>query len=149
MRYLGIDLGDKRIGLAVSDPSGLLATPLGVYQREYIEADIAFLAEKLNETKAQEVVLGLPRNMDGSYGERAQIVRNFGQKLAEALGVKVHYYDERLSTIQAERVLLAADMSRKKRRKVIDKLAAQLILQGFLDQRCQQENNQATRGHNV
>jgi putative Holliday junction resolvase len=134
-RVLALDLGEKRIGLAVSDPEGLLASGRGVYLRRGLEEDLAYLERLVAEEGIGEVVLGLPQKMDGSLGPEAQGVLNFKALLEERLKLPVALFDERLTTAEAERVLLEADLSRRKRKGVRDELAAVLILQGYLNAR--------------
>lgn len=136
MRILGLDLGEKTIGLAVSDPMGWTAQGRGVIRRRaVIEYDLAELARVISEERIEEIVVGLPRNLNGSEGIKAAGSREFGTLLGERFGLPVHYWDERLSTAGAQRALLEADLSRQKRKKVIDQQAAVFILQGFLDRR--------------
>jgi putative Holliday junction resolvase len=137
VRILGLDVGEKRIGLAVSDPLGITAQGLEVLKRQDPETDLARLVEVARQWGVQEIVLGLPRHMDGRPGKAVPEILKLGQRLQEALGVKVATRDERLTTVEAERVLLQADLSRRRRRQVVDRLAAVLILQGYLDQRRQ------------
>jgi len=133
VRLLGLDLGSKRIGVALSDELGLTAQPLLVLERRSRAKDIQALGELIEAHQVEEVVLGLPRRMSGELGPEAEKVQVFGRLLAEATGRPVAYWDERLSTVSAERVLLQGDVSRAKRKRVIDKVAASLILQGYLD----------------
>ena len=137
VRILALDVGEKRIGLAVSDPLGITAQGLEVLTRRDPETDLARLIEVARQWGVQEIVLGLPRHMDGRPGKAVPEILELGQRLKEALGVKVATLDERLTTAEAERVLLQADLSRRRRRQVVDRLAAVLILQGYLDQRRQ------------
>lgn len=132
---MALDLGEKRIGLAVSDPQRLLASGRGIYRRRGLEEDLEYLAKLVREEEVEEIVLGLPRNMDGSLGEQAKRALEFGHLLEERLGLKVEFFDERLTTAEAERVLLEVDLSRRRRKEVRDELAAVLILQGYLDYR--------------
>ncbi len=134
-RILALDVGKKRIGLAVSDPLGLTAQGLGVLERRDWEADLARLLEMARPYRVQEVLVGLPRHMDGRLGAQAEEILALAQALGEALGVKVATWDERLSTVEAERLLISADMSRKRRRRVVDQVAATIILQAYLDSR--------------
>ncbi|MBM4287955.1 MAG: Holliday junction resolvase RuvX [Deltaproteobacteria bacterium] len=134
-RILGLDLGAKRIGLALSDALGLTAQGLTVLQRRGGERDLDQVVELAGKHEVQEIVLGLPRHLDGRLGDAAVEVLAWAEALRERLGIPVHTWDERLTTLQAERVLIQADVSRRKRRLVIDKLAAVLILQAFLDAR--------------
>ncbi len=131
-RTLAIDLGDRRVGLAVSDPLGVTAQGLPTLSRRGDPIDLPALVALCAEREVSRVVVGLPRNMDGSEGPRAKLCREFARRLREALGLPVYLWDERLSTAEAERVLLIADVSRGKRRDVIDRMAAQIILQGYL-----------------
>lgn len=133
IRILALDVGQKRIGLAVSDPLGLTAQGLGVLERKGREADLARLLEAAREYHVQEVLVGLPRHLDGRPGAQTEDILDLAQALAQALGVPVTTWDERLSTKEAERVLIAADLSRRRRRQVVDKMAAVLILQAYLD----------------
>lgn len=134
---IGLDVGDVRIGVAVSDLMGLTANPRETYVRKKndLQADIAYFCEYAKREDADAFVLGLPKNMDGSEGPRAEITRQFGDMLAGASGLPVIYQDERLTTVSAERVLLEADMRREKRKQVIDKVAAAIILQAYLDRK--------------
>jgi len=134
-RILAIDPGERRLGLAISDPEGVLASGLEVYQRRGLEEDLRYLQEVVEEWDVGEIVLGLPQNMDGSLGERAEEALEFKRLLEERLRLPVHLFDERLTTAEAERVLLEADLSRRRRKQLRDKLAAVLILQGYLDRR--------------
>jgi len=136
-RILALDLGERRIGLAVSDPDLILASGRGVYLRRNLEDDLQYLKGLILEEDVKEIVLGLPRNMDGSLGEQAERALEFKRLLEERLDLPVVLFDERLTTAEAERVLLEADLSRRKRKEVRDELAAVLILQGYLDHRAQ------------
>lgn len=130
---MGLDPGTKRIGVAVSDRLRMTATALEAVPRAKFPRDAARLAEIAAGRGIAGVVVGLPRNMDGSEGPRAQSARAFARNVAEALGLPVALWDERLTTVAAERTLLEADSSRKRRSEVIDRLAAAYILQGALD----------------
>ncbi|MFQ5565018.1 MAG: Holliday junction resolvase RuvX [Paracoccaceae bacterium] len=130
---MGLDLGTKTIGVAVSDGLRMTATALETVRRTKFAADAARLEEIIAGRGIAAVVLGLPRNMDGSEGPRCQSARAFARNLAARVDRPIAFWDERLSTVAAERALLAADSSRKRRRKVIDKVAAAYILQGALD----------------
>jgi len=133
MRILGIDYGTKRLGLALSDEDEILASPLSVRAGTTNTDDIRFLASLVRGRKVQEIVLGLPLNMDGSRGEMAREVQEFAAELRSGCNVPVILFDERLTTSEAERVLIQADISRKKRKNLRDGLAAVLILQAYLD----------------
>lgn len=133
MRYLGIDYGRKRTGVAICDEKERIASPLTVItgQRDLVSR-ITEIAER---EQAGGIVVGLPLNMDGSEGKATKVVREFGARLAEAMGVQVLFHDERLSSFDAEQKLIEADLSRKKKKKRIDAVAAASILQSFLDQK--------------
>ena len=135
MRKLGIDYGDARLGFALSDPMGIIASPLEVYQRRGEENDFKYIAELIKAKEVDTAVIGLPVNMDGSSGDRAQKSKDFGDKLKAKCGVKVEYIDERLTTVSAERYLIEGNVRREKRKEVIDKIAAQIILQSYLDRK--------------
>ena len=132
-RILGLDVGDKRIGVAVSDAFGWTAQAVKVINRDSFEKDVAELQKIIETYAVEEIVVGLPKNMDGSVGERAIRTTLYSEQLNEALQLPVVLWDERLSTVAATRTLLEADLSRRKRKQVIDKLAAVIILQGYLD----------------
>lgn len=149
MRILGIDFGEKRIGLAIANPILSIAQPLSVLQRKNIDTDIKELEGIIKEYDIEEIVLGLPLNMNGSKGKKAQEAIDFGELLKERLKLKISFYDERLSTAQGERVLLQADLTRAKRKNVRDKIAAQIILQSYLDQREAQSGQSGTEKRDV
>ena len=132
-RLLGLDVGSKTIGLALSDATRAVATPLSTIRRTKFARDVAELAEIIETHDIFGLVIGLPLNMDGSEGPRAQSVRAFARNLGNQLNLPLVFWDERLSTAAAERTLLDADASRKRRGEVIDKVAAAFILQGALD----------------
>jgi len=129
----GLDLGDKTIGVAISDLRRSVATPIEVIRREKFTLDAARLLALLAERGAAGIVLGLPLNMDGSTGPRVQATQAFARNLEKLTALPICYWDERLSTVAAERALLEADTSRKRRKEVIDQVAAGYILQGALD----------------
>jgi len=130
---MGLDLGDKTVGVAVSDLMGTVATPLETVRRKKFTLDAARLLEIIKGRDIAGIVLGLPRNMDGSEGPRCQKTRAFARNLSRLTEVSIGFWDERLSTVAAERALLEADTSRKRRSEVIDHVAASYILQGVLD----------------
>lgn len=130
---MGLDLGTKTIGVAVSDTARRVASPLSTLRRGKFTTDAAALAAIAEARGIGGVVLGLPRNMDGSEGPRAQSTRAFARNLAAVMPTPVTFWDERLSTVAAERALLEADTSRRRRAEVIDHVAAGFILQGLLD----------------
>ena len=129
----GLDLGDKTIGVALSDLRRQVATPIEVIRREKFTLDAAKLLALLQARGAVGIVLGLPLNMDGSVGPRVQATQAFARNLEKLTALPICYWDERLSTVAAERALLEADTSRKRRKEVIDQVAAGYILQGALD----------------
>ncbi len=130
---MGLDLGTKTIGVAVSDTFRSVATPLETVRRKKFGTDAARLIELIEARNIAGVVLGLPFNMDGSEGPRCQSTRAFARNLARLIDIPITFWDERLSTVAAERALLEADTSRKRRSEVIDHVAAGYILQGLLD----------------
>jgi putative Holliday junction resolvase len=131
---MGLDLGDKNIGVAVSDPMGWTAQAVEVIRRRGEDgAELGRLKELVNEYGVEMVLVGLPKNMDGTVGDRGRKALGYAGLLRKELGVPVEMWDERLSTVSAGKILLEADMSRAKRKKVIDKTAAAIILQGYLD----------------
>lgn len=130
---IGLDLGTKTIGVAVSDTFRSVATPLETVRRKKFGVDAARLLELIAERNIAGIVLGLPFNMDGTEGPRCQSTRAFARNLAKLADVPITYWDERLSTVAAERALLEADTSRKRRSEVVDHVAAGYILQGALD----------------
>ncbi|WIY25241.1 Holliday junction resolvase RuvX [Parasedimentitalea psychrophila] len=130
---IGLDLGDKTVGVAVSDLMGTVATPLLTVRRKKFTLDAAQLLDIIKGRDIAGIVLGLPRNMDGSEGSRCQKTRAFARNLSRLTELPIGFWDERLSTVAAERALLEADTSRKRRSEVIDHVAAAYILQGALD----------------
>jgi putative Holliday junction resolvase len=133
VRILGLDIGSKRIGVAISDELGFTAQGLETISCKSPEQDAAAIFRLTEKYSAEEIVVGIPYNMDGTVGPQAEKVRATIETIKQQVTIPIREWDERLSTAAAERVLLEADMSRSKRRKVIDKLAAVLILQGYLD----------------
>lgn len=129
----GLDLGDKTIGVAVSDTMLSVATALETIRRKKFSHDAARLMEIVADRALGGIILGLPRNMDGSEGPRCQSTRAFARNLSRLTDLPIGYWDERLSTVAAERALLEADTSRRKRAELIDHVAASFILQGALD----------------
>ncbi len=132
---MGLDVGSKTVGVAVSDALGITAQGVTTVRRTGLKRDLAALEALAREHEVTRAVVGLPINMDGTEGPRAEASREFARALEQALGIPVELWDERLSTVAAERALLEADVSRAKRRQVIDQVAATLILQGWLDAR--------------
>ena len=136
MRVLGIDLGSKRIGIATSDRSGTIATPYTVLLRcGSMGGDHRNIAKMVVEEEAEAVIVGLPLNMDGSEGKAAQSARAEVERMATVVGVPVYVHDERLTTVAADRVMMEQNMNAQARRKVVDKWAAAVILQAWLDSR--------------
>jgi len=136
MRIMGLDLGESRIGVALSDELLLTAQGLCVLHSRGIANDLAQVVELIEKNAVTHLVIGLPRNMDGSSGPMVDKVREFGRQITSRKPELVlEYWDERLTTTAAQRVLVEADMSRSRRRKVVDKVAAGLILQGYMDLR--------------
>lgn len=133
MRILGLDVGDKTIGVAISDELGWTAQGLEVIRRRKLEDDLLRLVEIIDAYNVDEIVVGLPKNMNGTIGSRAKITVEFSEILGTKVTVPIKLWDERLTTASAERTLIEADVSRKKRKQVVDKIAAMLILQGYLD----------------
>jgi putative Holliday junction resolvase len=132
-RIMGIDYGDARIGIAVSDLMGWTAQGVTTIKHQSDARDLDEIGRLMAQYDVSELVLGLPKNMNGSIGPRGELSEKFARKLERRFKVPVHLWDERLTTVAAERTLLEADVSRKKRRQVVDKLAATLILQNYLD----------------
>jgi len=134
MRVLALDVGDRRIGIAVSDPLGFTAQGLETYTRTGDEAaDAAYIVATAKKYVPVRLLFGMPRNMDGSYGFQSEKVRAFADAVLALWDGEHAFFDERLTTVSAERVLMEAELDWKKRRKVVDKLAATIILQGYLD----------------
>ena len=131
-RVLGLDVGDRRIGIAVSDAGRVIASPHSVYTRVGYSLDVRHILALCRELDASLVLCGLPRNMDGSEGFQAEKVRAFAEKLREA-GLEVAFQDERLSTVAAHQALIEGGMRREERKHTVDKVAAAVILQQFLD----------------
>lgn len=134
-RILAIDLGDRRVGLAVSDESAIVALGAGVYHRKGTRDDIDAIVNRSHELDCTEIVVGLPKNMNGTLGPRALKSMEFAQELERRSGLQVRLWDERLTTMEAERLMIDADVSRKRRKQVIDEAAAILILEGYLASR--------------
>jgi len=135
MRILGLDMGKRRTGVAISDELSLTATPLRTIKASGKAALIKEIREIIEEYGVDEIVVGLPLNLDGTAGAKATEVARFAKALEKATALKVHCWDERFSTVAVTRVLIEADLSRAKRKEVIDKTAAAYILQGFLESR--------------
>ncbi len=134
MRSLGLDIGDKRIGVALSDPQGILASPLTIISCKDDRLDIEAITGIISQNQVEQIIVGLPRSMDGSIGKQAEKVKVFTQKLCEHTDLPVRFRDERLTTVSAKRLRQA--VNRKKTREKVrhDAMAAALILQGYLDE---------------
>lgn len=135
MRIMGLDVGKRRIGIAISDELGITAQALTTLEKGRFEEILKTIRALAQKYEVKEIVVGLPRHMNGDLGKEGDEIVNFGKTLGKELGISVVFWDERLSTVAAERALLAGDVSRVKRRKVIDKIAASWILGGYLNWR--------------
>ncbi|MFB0918187.1 MAG: Holliday junction resolvase RuvX [Clostridiaceae bacterium] len=133
MRILGLDVGDRRIGIAVSDPTGLIATGLNVLKRTSLEEDLKEILKYVEEYKVDAVVSGLPKNMDGTTGFQANKVLDFLEELKKVYSGKIITWDERLTTVSAHRLMAEKKTKINKRKQEVDKIAACYILQGYLD----------------
>lgn len=134
MRIMGLDVGSKTIGVAISDELGITAQGFKTIKRKAMEDDLRELYTIISQFQIEKIVVGLPKNMDGSLGKQAEFVLGWIEDFKNKIQLPVETWDERLSTVEASKTLLKADLSRKKRKGVIDKLAAVLILQGYLQQ---------------
>ncbi len=136
MRYLGLDLGSKTLGVSVSDASGLIASSYTIIRHnEEYEKLIDEVKKIVEEKKVDKIVLGLPKNMNGTIGPKGELSYKFKEMLENKIGLEVYLEDERLSTKEANNLLIKNDTSRKKRKKVIDSMAATIILQSYLDKK--------------
>lgn len=133
MRIMAIDYGDAHTGVAISDPTGLLAGTATTIHSRKAEVVLEELARLVRENQVDEVVMGFPRNMDGTEGPRAQLYREFAQRVEEATGLRPVLWDERRTTVDAHRILFEGGKNAKKRKKTVDAVAASLILEGYLD----------------
>lgn len=133
MRIMALDVGSRTIGIACSDALLMTAQGIETIRRTSLENDFNRLRELISEYEVHEVVVGMPKNMNGTNGDRAEKTEEFVEKMKAVIDLPVTFWDERLSTVMAERQLIAADVSRKKRKGIIDKMAAVVILQGYLD----------------
>ncbi len=134
MRLMGLDIGSHTIGVAISDELKVTAQGLKTIRRKSMEEDLNEISNLISEFKIDKIVVGLPKNMDGTLGKQAKMVFQWIKNLKEKINLPVVTWDERLTTIEASKVLLQADLSRQKRKRVIDKISAILILQGYLNQ---------------
>lgn len=133
MRIMGLDVGERTIGVAVSDEMGWTAQGVETIRRQSNEKDFARLEALIQQFQITEIVVGLPKNMNGTIGPSGEACMAFADRVAERTSLPVNLWDERLTTMAAQKMLIAADVSRQKRKQVIDKMAATLILQGYLD----------------
>lgn len=132
---MGLDYGDKRIGVAISDAFGWTAQGVEVIERKKEGDYLERIRELVREQEVDSIVVGLPKNMNGTIGPRGEICMAFAEELRQTLSMPVHLWDERLTTVSAQRTLLEADVSRRKRKQVVDKMAAAILLQNYLDSR--------------
>jgi putative holliday junction resolvase len=135
MRILCLDVGEKKIGISLSDPTGIIAQGLRLYRREVLRKDMAELKKVVDDYEVEEIVIGLPRDLSGEMGKKALEIRAFSDEVKKHLTLPVVLWDERFSTNEAHRVFEMANVSHKKRRPFLDVMASQLILQGYLDAR--------------
>ena len=133
MRILGLDIGQKTIGVAISDPLGFTAQGITTIRRKKKEEDINEVVNLCKEYSVETIVVGLPKNMNGSIGFAGEKIMEFTELLKDSVECKIELWDERLTTVAAHRAMLEADLSRSKRKKIVDKIAATYILQGYLD----------------
>ena len=138
-RILGLDFGEKRIGVAVSDALNIIAQSVGTIERKGIKSDLKKIQELVQEYNAGRLIVGLPLNMNGTKGRSANLAIDFVNKVKKEIQIEVEMVVERLTTRQGERIFLEADVSREKRKKNLDKIAAQLILQIYLDLHVQKD----------
>lgn len=133
MRILGLDIGQKTVGVAISDPLGFTAQGITTIRRVKKTQDILEVKKFCDEYSVEKIVVGLPKNMDGSIGFAGEKIQEFSKLIEDATNLEIIYWDERLTTVAAHRAMLEADLSRSKRKKIVDKVAATYILQGYLD----------------
>ena len=134
-RKMGLDLGNVNIGIAFSDPMAMFASGFVNYRRRSLEQDLRYIADMAKDKGVDTIVVGLPINMDGTDGERVQFTYDFCAELKKYTSIPIVYQDERLTTVSAEKLLISADVRREKRKKVIDEVAASIILQNYLDKK--------------
>ena len=134
MRSLGLDIGDERIGVAVSDPEGILASPFTIISRRDERLDVEAIIDIINQKQVERIIVGLPRSMDGSIGKQAEKVKAFVQKLCSQVDVPVEFRDERLTTVSAEHLMRTTNAPKTRRKARYDAIAAALILQAYLDE---------------
>ena len=134
-RKMGLDLGDVNIGIAFSDPMGMFASGFENYRRRGLELDLDYIVSLIKQKEVDTIVVGLPLNMDGTKGERVEKTYAFCENLSQKTEVPIVYVDERLTTVSAQKLLISADVRREKRKTVVDKIAACIILQSYLDKK--------------
>ncbi len=139
-RLLGVDYGSARVGLAVSDPERKIASPLTTYQRRDAEQDGRYFRERVREEEVSQLVVGLPVHLDGREGQKAAEARAFGKWLGDVTGLPVVFWDERFTTVEAESALWDAGLTHKRRKERRDRVAAQILLQAYLDAGCPDES---------
>ncbi len=133
MKLLGVDYGDSRIGIAASDELEIMAFPLKTIKSESMRKNIDTVTAVAKEENAELIVVGLPLNMDGTEGVRASKTRSFGQVLERVSGIKVEYFDERLTSVEAEEIMESRGVKKSNRKNIVDRIAAQIILQSYMD----------------
>lgn len=133
MRILGLDIGSKTIGVAVSDPLGWTAQGVTTIERDCYTKDVEAVMKICKEYGVETIVAGMPKNMNGTIGPSGEMVKNLCEQIEKSFDGKIEFWDERLTTVAAHRAMLEADLSRAKRKKIVDKIAATYILQGYLD----------------
>ena len=135
MKILALDIGTVRIGIATSDIMEIIASAYEVYRRKNLKIDTEYIAKLVSNLSVGEIVIGLPLKMDGSEGQSVEMAREFGDELAKLVTVPIHYQDERLSTVTAQKILIESGMRREKRKDKVDSIAATIILQTYLDKK--------------
>lgn len=133
MRILGLDIGTRTVGVAISDPLGWTAQGVTTIRRKNYTYDMSEIKKICDEYNVETIVAGMPKNMNGTIGPSGEMVMEFCKKLKEVVAIKIEFWDERLTTVAAHKAMLEADLSRAKRNKIVDKMAATYILQGYLD----------------
>lgn len=135
MKILALDIGTVRIGIATSDIMEIIASAYEVYRRKNLKIDTEYIAKLVSNLSVGEIVIGLPLKMDGSEGQSVEMAREFGDELSKLVSVPIHYQDERLSTVTAQKILIESGMRREKRKDKVDSIAATIILQTYLDKK--------------
>lgn len=135
MKIVALDIGTVRIGIATCDIMEIIASAYEVYKRKTLNQDIEYIANVINSLSAGEVVIGLPLKMDGTEGQSVEMAKSFGEELSKLISVPIKYQDERLSTVEAQRILIESGMRREKRKDKVDSIAATIILQTYLDKK--------------